>query len=414
MKAKVLLVALISGSCAILASLSLQFGPYERLELKTLDARFRLFPRPQRASREVVIVDADDRSLEEFSRRGVAWPWPRHDYADLVRSLSRSGAKAIVFDGLYSEPDLFRPGRPAGSSDREFAAAMREAGNVVLSAELTSHKILVLGDNPLVRPPNLRVTPSSHSPNAGGHAVLPLALFQKNAAMVGAMNYTQDADGTVRRQSLYFFADAFPQVALAAYLTARRIDHIAFLRPDLLSVGDELIPLDARGCFRIFWYGPDTQTFRHDSFCDLVSPFRGSGSDKPSAATRAAFQGKIVVVGVSAHGAGTSARTPYTTSYVSSSSEILATLISNLLQRDFLVRAPAAVPVAAAFLLSALICVLFLFGPGLFPVTLAALVGACAWLGLSAWLFASRGLWLDVVAPLAALGIAFASAAAMS
>jgi adenylate cyclase len=153
MKQKALLAALITFLCGALCAYCLRLDFCQHLELKTLDERFRLFPRPQRASPEVVIVDVDDKSLEEFQSRGVAWPWPRDRYAELVRGLSRAGAKAVLFNEFFSEPGPVLPGQSAGRGDQEFAAAMREAGNVVLAAEFTSHRIPALGDNPLVQPP---------------------------------------------------------------------------------------------------------------------------------------------------------------------------------------------------------------------------------------------------------------------
>jgi adenylate cyclase len=413
MKQKALLATLLCLFCGALGAFSLRLDFCQRLELKALDARFRLFPRPQRASKDVVIVDVDDKSLEAFQARGVAWPWPRDHYGDLVRLLSRAGAKAILFDEFFSEPGPSRPGRPAGQADQDFAAAMREAGNVVLAAESTAHKILALGDNPLVQPPGIKVCFSGRAPSRAGHAVLPLALFQKSAEAVGIANYQKDVDGISRRQHLWFPVDgeAFPQAALATYLTARKIGRVQFLPGNLLAAGDVLLPLDELGSFRIFWYGPDQQTFKHYSFCELAPPVRESA---PAKEIRAAFQGKIAIVGISAHGPFDVSETPYTEDRLSAMAEIPATLVSNFLQRDFLVRVRAAVPIAASFLLAALICYLFLYGPGLMVAGSTTALAAAAWLSVAAWLFVSRGLWLDVVAPLATLGLAFAASAAVS
>jgi adenylate cyclase len=240
-----------------------------------------------------------------------------------------------------------------------------------------------------------------------------LALFQKSAAAVGVANYQQDEDGICRRQHLWFSYEGkiFLQVALAAYLTARKIDSIEFVRPDLLAAGGALFPLDVRSSLRIFWYGPDTQTFRHYSFSDLVPPVRGAGT---SASARTAFQGKTVIVGISAHGPFDHSVTPFTEDRLPTLSEVPATMVSNFLQRDFIVRVRVAFPIAASFLLAALICCHFLYGPGLMVAGSATALAAAGWLALAAWLFVSRGLWLDVIAPLAALVLTFAASALVS
>jgi len=402
MRQKVLLATLLFLICGVLGTLALRLGPCERLELKTLDARFRLFPQPQRASKEVVIVEIDDKSLAEFRRHGVAWPWPRSHYARLVRLLARGGAKAIVFDELFSEP---------GAGDQDFASAIREAGNVVLSAEFTRHSGQTFADNPLSRPPSLKVRFAGSPPGQYRFAILPQPLFQKSAAALGVADYQLDEDEIVRRQPLFFgFAGkVFPQAALAAYLTARGIDSVELPSPGLLAAGRDLIPLDAGG-LRIFWYGPERKGFRHYSFSELVPPAPGAGSPAQSDT----FRDKVVIVGLAASGPFENCLTPYTRDVRSSLCEVLATMTSDLLQKDFLLHVRAAVPVSAGFLFAALVCGLFFFGPGLLPVTAATIACVCAWLALAVWLFVSRGLWLDVVAPLAALGLAFAAAAAVS
>lgn len=53
------------------------------------------------ASDDVVIVAIDERSLEALGR----WPWPRELHARLVEQLTLAGARAIVFDVLFPEPD---------------------------------------------------------------------------------------------------------------------------------------------------------------------------------------------------------------------------------------------------------------------------------------------------------------------
>ena len=69
-------------------------GLLDSIELKTLDFRFRVRgPRPSEAS--IVIINIDQDSFDELH---LPWPWPRDLHADLIRKLTRAGAKMIAFD----------------------------------------------------------------------------------------------------------------------------------------------------------------------------------------------------------------------------------------------------------------------------------------------------------------------------
>src|SRR5882672_207225 len=91
-----------------------------------LGALFQLRGRAPAPSKIVIV--AIDRASEERLRLPPP-PWPRTVHADLIRTLDRGGAKAIVFDLYFVE-------ERSPNEDEEFAAAMRESGNVVLLQRL--------------------------------------------------------------------------------------------------------------------------------------------------------------------------------------------------------------------------------------------------------------------------------------
>ena len=84
-----------------------------RKEMQNLvfDTLNRAYPRE--ASRDVVIINIDDDSLERIGQ----WPWPRTVIADLVTNLTALGVKVIAFDGVLAEPDR----GPSGSQPLERA-----------------------------------------------------------------------------------------------------------------------------------------------------------------------------------------------------------------------------------------------------------------------------------------------------
>lgn len=108
----VVISLVLAGATALLSSA----GSLARFETIFYD---EAFPRGEPADATVVVA-IDDEALTEV---GAPWPWTRAVYAELVRGLSEAGAEVIAFDVAFVDP---QPG------DDELAAAMREAGNVVL------------------------------------------------------------------------------------------------------------------------------------------------------------------------------------------------------------------------------------------------------------------------------------------
>ncbi|MBR0690334.1 adenylate/guanylate cyclase domain-containing protein [Bradyrhizobium manausense] len=78
--------------------------PVQELRLRTFDL-FQLVDPRHKTVRPVTIVDIDDKSLAKFGQ----WPWSRTRIADMIINLTNSGAVAIGFDVVFSEPDRLNP-----------------------------------------------------------------------------------------------------------------------------------------------------------------------------------------------------------------------------------------------------------------------------------------------------------------
>src|SRR5208283_4011922 len=92
----------------------------------------------------VAIVYLDEVSHEELKQPMMA-PWDRSLHARLVEQLTAQGAKAIVFDILFTEPSA------NAEADAQFAHAIKESGRVILCGNLnllgdTSSKSLPIFD----------------------------------------------------------------------------------------------------------------------------------------------------------------------------------------------------------------------------------------------------------------------------
>jgi adenylate cyclase len=117
-----LLLGLLPGALGILL---VRWPLAASLEFTGLDLLF-LLRGLQNPPSQVCIVALDD---DSYSELGVpaSGGWPRRLHARLIRTLKREGAKAIAFDVVFE-------GATEGAGDRDLAAAVSQAGNVVLGS----------------------------------------------------------------------------------------------------------------------------------------------------------------------------------------------------------------------------------------------------------------------------------------
>lgn len=99
-----------------------------KVELSIRDYMFEIRgPIPVEDS-PIVLVSVSEEADAEIPEK---WPWPTSVHAKLVENLNRAGAKAILFDILFSQNDEFDL-----SNDTLFAKAIANAGNVILAGEI--------------------------------------------------------------------------------------------------------------------------------------------------------------------------------------------------------------------------------------------------------------------------------------
>ena len=209
------------------------------LETASLDLRFRIRGvRPPGPAVTVILVD--DASLAALGR----WPISRRLFARALTALDRAGAKVVVFDLLFAEPEEPVPPTLRGAArnaatalsgeanealrkdlerlaaydpDGEFAAAIRASGNVLLPIAFAftgppSAEPTYLEDDAYDRFDKSRREPVF--PLRPVSAVLPIEMLAKAALGLGHVNLAYDLDGVPRYDylALPFGADFLPSL----------------------------------------------------------------------------------------------------------------------------------------------------------------------------------------------------------
>lgn len=319
-------------------------------------------------SDRVVIVDINQRSLELMNEMAGSWPWPRSVHGELVDHIARQKPKAIGFDILFNELDVYRP-----EHDAMFAEAMARHPNVWLAMSLNSNgegarvkdMPAAVGARALTNPPADSRVP----------LMLPLIMVQQPEAMRGGLvNFAEDSDHVGRRHLLYQDRAGwrFPS------LPARIVESLGRPLPDQQGI-------------LLNW----RRDWKHISYADI---YLDSLRERPVRPANE-FGGKIVLIGTSAPGLQDLRLTPLSATYPGV--EIVATAIDNLDRGDWLREVPRPATIPLALVLIALVGVAFTRGvsaanTGYILLGLTALAVAAAWVALI------NGTYLPIFAPLAA------------
>jgi adenylate cyclase len=336
------------------------------MELKTMDLRMVSRGKIQPAG-AVVIAAVDEKSLSELGR----WPWPRTTMARLVEKLKKDGAKAVGFDIVFAEPDensslralgalekelkgaaspavmkILERKRSGADTDKALAKAIEKVENVSLGyffhlaqkdvAHLTEQaaeeRLEVIGNS---RYQMVEVRPGGKPDE---YAFIHAFTAEPNLPAVseaglnsGYFNAFPDADGVIRWSPLVIKAGDSFYNPLSLALLQQYFDweplvlRLADFGVEGIQIGDIRIPTDEAGRVMINYLGPG-KTFPHYSISDILS-----GRLDPDT-----FKDKIVVVGATAIGIYDLRVTPFSSVYPGV--EIHATVIDNILKRNFLQR----------------------------------------------------------------------------
>jgi adenylate cyclase len=205
-----------------------------RLEYTSVNERFQTRGQ-QTPPSNVVVVAIDDKTFEEMD---VRWPFRRKYHAQVIRNLTRAGAKVIAYDVQFTEPDADHP-----KDDDELIEAVRAQPVTVMATT--------------------EVDASGKTRIFGGALGL-----RYSRAIPSNSNYENDSDGRIRHVAFRIQKlETFPLAAARAY-----------------QGGHLDVP---KGNSAWIDYKGDTPSLRRISFSDI---YNGKFRDDQ-------VRGKVVVVG---------------------------------------------------------------------------------------------------------------------
>lgn len=339
--------------------------PLDRLEYLSLDARALLLgPRP--APAEVAIVAIDDETIQAAGQ----YPLPRATLARLVDAIAAAGASVVAIDMLFTSTTT-------PEADRALADALgRTRGITAAAATFGRDEGTALPADALARLP------------VAERVIGPVEPIRSSAGS-GLVNVSTDEGGTPRFVPLLVRVgtSVMPALTLAAASLFR--EEAPSFEPDAVLFGAARIPVDLGRHLVLRFYGPRGSV-----------PTLSAGDVLAGGQPAGRLRGKVVVVGVTATGAGDVFATPFDP--VLPGVEVTATALAELLGADALARTSTVRRVDGAIAVGLTIALILLLGLARVGAGLgAASLLVMGWLGVVVWAFA-QGSWLSVSVPLAA------------
>lgn len=360
----------------------------QNIELNALDLQFSIARNSRLPDTSIVILTIDQNSLQYFKKNGkITWPWPRDFYSLTTEYLHAAGAKAIVYDFHFNEPDIDRVNSQGKENDSLFAESIKNAGNVFLSVQLTMQEDQDQQGDSLLNFPKHKANVLRHEIFSFNKSYAPLISFQQAARGIGVVNFTPDPDGVCRRIPLVYSYNG-KQIFALSYEIFSALD-ATFTAATLSSP------------FLVYWYGKGgpSGVFKYYSIhAVIVSALKKLNGEIPDIPLNA-FKDKIVLIGSNAPGLLDIRATPFTSEEPYPGVEIHATALSNFTQKHFIKEVSFLTIFFICFVLAVVVSLLSNYLENILFSTLSILLVLGIFLFGITYYFRADLLWIKVVAP---------------
>ncbi len=325
----------------------------QTMEWKIYDLEFRVLTNPADASRDIVMIEVDEESLELMADNGFGrFPYPRDTYALLLNFLERARSRVITFDIPFIEPDS---GTEGPARDQELVEATRRLGNVI-------HAFMV-SDIYKHRPESPPRGDYRLGPEVEEHDMvkLPYPGLVQASRMLGNTFFVFDSDGPVRRIVPFVRQGDvyYPSLGIATAMVALNLRpsdvsldggglHLGTITIPLFDVEKEYLErIHSRHMLVNYRGGPflsseqrARRTYRSYKIWDLLlSEMKIENSEKP-VIDPSEFRDKIVFIATTAPGLSDVFQTPFGSEGRMPGMQVHASVVDDILNRSFLRPAP--------------------------------------------------------------------------
>lgn len=228
-------------------------------------------------------------------------------------------------------------------------------------------------------------------PKADG-LLLPIDKFVDASLGFGFVNFHPEIDGGLRWENMIIehLDRYYPPIGISMLMEYYGLegDDLAAVKGEGIRLGDIMIPTDEKARLLVNYYGP-FGSINYYSIVDIIE-----GNYPPGT-----FQDMIILVGGAATGLGDVWLTPFDPSLPGV--EKHATVISNILQGDFIKKPPSARLISLLLIVSVGLALGFFIPrmPSVLYVLLFTAVTLAVLLGVVVLMFSVNGIWVNLIYP---------------
>lgn len=330
-------------------------GSFLTIEGITYDWRMKEIRQSKSLSNEIAVILIDDASLQAMDNYAGRWPWPRFVYADLLDFLSYADPKGVLFDITFTEKHKFDTdkGETINQDDLELVQATAsypfvyhaarfvlddlkndETGNAQLNKPLPAdfEARHAIEERVSENHPQATFLTNSKAPNNNFY-YLPFDELLEVSNGIGVVEVQTDNDSVLRRSRLFhaYQNKHYPSLATTALLDNKPVKQIQ-RKENTLYFDNQTIPVDEDEKILINYYGK----YKEYSFSGIIASLQKiqNGELDSLLIDPAELQGKYIFVGGSAAGLNDLKNTPMNANLPGVF--IHASLLSNMLNNDFL------------------------------------------------------------------------------
>ncbi|MES2502011.1 MAG: CHASE2 domain-containing protein [Pseudomonadota bacterium] len=259
------------------------------------------------ADKDIVIVDINEASLAAFAKDYGRWPWPRQVLGEFVENIQAQNPKAIVFDIVFSDADIYN-----ADSDAYFNEVIAASDNTFFPILRLDASQDALSQLKYAQIPGL-VGSADADKNATVAAILPFFQGAHKANRLGTHNVYPDNDGIVREYRMFHDESGWRLPSLPKVVAEFSGSNTGNLPQNML----------------VNWRGKPF-TYTYASFSDVFTDLASKNKTRP----QNEFTNKIVIIGSTAPGLFDIKPTAMDKQFPGV--EILATAIDNAKHGDYL------------------------------------------------------------------------------
>ncbi len=259
------------------------------------------------ADKDIVIVDINEASLAAFAKEYGRWPWPRQVLGEFVENIQAQSPKAIVFDIVFSDADIYN-----ADSDAYFNDVIAASDNTFFPILRLDASQDALSQLKYAQIPGLSASTDANK-DATVAAILPFFQGAIKANRLGTHNVYPDNDGIVREYRMYHENSGWRLPSLPK-VVAEFSGSTSYNPPQNMLIN---------------WRGKPF-TYTYASFSDVFTDLASKNKTRP----QDEFTNKIVIIGSTAPGLFDIKPTAMDKQFPGV--EILATAVDNAKQGDYL------------------------------------------------------------------------------